>query len=266
MVICGWNSRSFALLDFLLSDSPLDKPRIVLVNTLSVDNSARISNAYPGQSLHFVYGDFIDESVLKQANIVSAKSAIIVPDDSPYILTEGRGCDERTIIGALAIKALNPDINLGAIVLKSENEVHLRRTHADTVVVNGEFSEFLLAQASSWPYVPAAVRAILSPKSPHGLHQLAIPGEFTGKSFAELGRHLQQHDGLILIGVLSAGKAAGLNALLTDEDSDTDSYIKRKFQEADIDLQDPRSALASVLINPGAAYLIGPYDAAFVIG
>ena len=56
-----------------------------------------------------------------------------------------------------------------------------------------------------------------------------------------------------------------LDDILSDDSSGIDAFIKRKFQEAEIDLLEEEKEEMKIKINPGAEYVIKDTDWAIVI-
>jgi len=265
-VLCGWNSQTTRLLDNLLAVPPKTQSGIVLVNQLDKAGIGALSDRFAGRDLATVTGDFTDEDVLRAAGIGTAALAIIVPDYSMTIGSDSRGPDERTILAALAIKSISPNIPVSALVKNGENAIHLRHARVNTVILQGEFSELALSRTGLAPLLPDVLRTMLGPSGPAVLRQEPIPAQFSGTTFQELSRFFEMRNAGIVVGVVSKDRERGLAVLLDDTDSETDNFIKRKFQEAELELNGGDSQKATIRLNPGADFPIGPHDTAFVIG
>ena len=102
---------------------------------------------YRDHDFKFLRGDFTREDVLARANILQARSAILLADTSGQHSLEK--ADERTILGTLAIKSLAPEVKTCAELLNPENRQHL--TDGPTwmrSLCGGSTSE------ASWPAPP----------------------------------------------------------------------------------------------------------------
>jgi voltage-gated potassium channel len=176
------------------------------------------------------------------------------------------GADERTILACFTLKSLNPDAIISVEILKSENEQHLRRAGVENIVVNGEFSGFLLSASTSANGIPQAVRELLSWSSPSRFRQVPIPPTLVGKCFMDAVEWFIHNNKGILVGVLSEEKQVSLEDLVSDDSSAIDAFIKRKFQEADIDLAGETKGSSEIKLNPGPAYVLRDHDLGFVVG
>src|ERR1035437_2723047 len=134
-VLCGWNSQTSGLLDTFLAVPALAQPVIVLVNQLDTASVVALTRRFSDLELTTITGDFTEEAVLLAAGIETAALAIIVPDDSPTVGCDNRGPDERTILGALAIKSIQPGIPVSALIRHAENAIHLRHARVNTVIL-----------------------------------------------------------------------------------------------------------------------------------
>jgi voltage-gated potassium channel len=263
IVICGWNQNTENIISCLITLRGSLKESIVLINEMDPEQFQSLKIKYPDIDLRFVRGDYTNENVLKRASVNNAKAALILLD------TTGKSTlanvDERTIIAVLAIKSLNPDIFTSAELANATNEQHLRRADVDDIIVNGEFNGFILASSTVSPGVPYLIKELLSLKGKNSIMQIEIPAAFIGKTFYELSEYFAKNNKGILIGILSEEKKMTLDDILSDDSSGIDAFIKRKFQEAEIDLLEEEKEEMKIKINPGADYCLKDTDWAFVI-
>jgi voltage-gated potassium channel len=264
LLVCGWNPNSEAILRDLESSPETKNQSVVLVNLIEAEGFDSLKAHFPELDIRFVRGDFTQETVLKRASAKTARVCIFVPDDSGGNSTSN--ADERTILGCLAVRSLNPDIEVSAEILRPESEQHLRRAKVENVVVNGEFSGFLLSASSVSRAIPRAARRLLSAGGGPRLRELVMPPALIGKTFAEAAAWFIANGKGILIGVYSEERGVSLDDLLSDDTSAIDAFIKRKFQEAEIDLAAAASAGTNIRLAPPADYLIRENDAAFIVG
>jgi len=261
-VLCGWNVNAERILEGL-SHLPGGRA-VVLVNEMDPEEFQALNTRHEDMELRFVRGEFSNEKVLRRAAIASARAAIILSD------TSGRNtlgnADERTILTALATKALNPDIVIIAELVNPENEGHLRRANVDDILVYGEFNGFLLSSATVSPAIPRVTKQLLSFDSRSHLKQVGVPSGFVGKTFAELSEHFLKSGSGVLIGVLSEEKKMSLDDILSEGSSAIDAFIKAKFAEAELDVFEGEKEELEIKLNPGADYVIKENEAAFVIG
>ncbi|HTX72449.1 MAG TPA: ion channel [Rectinemataceae bacterium] len=264
LIVCGWNSNTEALLHNLEEAEGARGVAVVLVNWMEVEAFDAAKARFPSLDLRFVRGDFTQEAVLRRASAKTARSCVIVPDASGD--NSFANADERAILGCLAVRSINSEIVVSAEILRPESEQHLRRANVDNIVVNGEFSGYVLSSASTSKGLPRAARELLSAGKGARLKEAALPPSLVGKTFAEASTWFLANKKGVLVGVLSEEKGVSLDDLLSDDSSAIDSFIKRKFMEAEVDLASAASAGSHVRLAPGPEYLIAEGDVAFVIG
>lgn len=260
-LVCGWCQDGHRVLSSIEADRP--GASVILVAMLEPEGFEAVKAAHHGLDLRFVRGDHTQESTLKKASAAQAALCLLLPDRSG-----GNGdsnADERTILCALALKAMARGARVRATVLKPESEGHLRRAEVDDVVVHGEFTGYLLS-AGTETGLPEAARGILGQDSPSRLRQVAMPAQLVGKSFSEAALHFLESGRGVLIGVMTREKPVTLDDILSDDSGAIDAFIKRKFEEASLDLGSDAKQGNRARMAPDADYVIGPSDAAFVLG
>jgi len=134
IVVCGWNNNTEEVIRGLTAGTSGSLP-IVLINELPIDEMDILRAKYGKQNVTFLRGDFVHEEVLLRANITRAGFALIMADFSG---THPRDrADDRTILGALAVKSLAPKIKVIAELLDGESKPHLKRANVDEIIVRG---------------------------------------------------------------------------------------------------------------------------------
>lgn len=111
-VVCGWNARGDSLLSGLKGQVEKDKVPILLLCDLE---ERPVEDPY----FFFLKGNPTSEAALKRANIERACGAILLADETHG--GDKGDIDARTVLTALTVKSLNPDLQMTAEVLESEN-------------------------------------------------------------------------------------------------------------------------------------------------
>jgi voltage-gated potassium channel len=264
LIICGWNPNAASVLSDLEAMEGAKAAPVVLVDWMEAEAFDAEKARFPGLDLRFVRGDFTQEAVLKRASAGSARACVVVPDSTG--VNSLNNADERTILGCLAIRSLNPDIEVSAEILHPESEQHLSRAKVDNIVVGGEYSGYLLSSASVSKGLPRAARKLLTTGTGPRLKEMALPSLLVGKTFAEASSWFLANGKGVLVGVLSEEKGVSLDDLLGDSSSAVDGFIKRKFMEAEINLAAETSAGSNVRLAPGADYVLREGDFACIVG
>lgn len=260
LVICGWNANAEKILEALQRYKRFKT--VALVNELEENRVNQLASLYTGFQLKWVNGNYTQEAVLQRANVAQAKTVILLADMS------GPGgiekADERSIIAAHSIRFLSSEVRVCVELVDGANEQHLRRTEVDDIVVGSDYGGFLLAQSALSPGVSQAVKDLLSFEKENEFTRVPIPKQFVGSTFLDLSGYFQSEDA-ILVGILSEDKGMKLSDILTDDTSAIDQFIKKKFQEANLETLTSGSGKFQIKINPGNNYAVRENDEALVI-
>jgi voltage-gated potassium channel len=260
IVLCGWCHITRSYLETLLAIHRSHTPQVVLIAEISGALTDDLIQKYEKLNLKFVRGDWTQESILKRASVNSARTVIILPDES---LLDASKMDEKTIMATLTVKALSPKVKLLAHIMHGDKQVFLQRANADEVFVSDESTGYLLASHSEAAGVPQVVREMLSSESGNRIHSQPIPQEFIGRTFQGLSEHYFGN-GVILLGLAREEDPLAASDVLAADTSALDEFIRRKFAEAGLDAAE--RARMMTRLNPGRDTVITKGDCAVVIG
>ena len=260
IILCGWNRNADKIIDSIQYLAERGRKDIVLINDLDEEEIARLKTRYRKIRLHFVAGDYTSEQVLVKANLEVAETVIIIPSD---ISDSIHNPDDKTILAALTIKGLEPNIRLIAYLHNRENLTHIKRANADEVVISDDFGAYMLASHVMDPGIPQAVNRLLDNVSKNRFKRVDIPSEFIGKPFDNLFNHFRKKNNSILVGVFSEEENLGIGEVLSADTSALDAFIERKLKEGGISLME--ASKISLEINPGSNYRIKDGNRAIII-
>ena len=186
VVICGWNATARELVSELRGDD-------YQLKAVVINNSER-NPAGPG--IYFVKGDPTSAADLQRAGISEASAAIIFPaDDSP-------DSDMRSILTAMAIEALAPDVRTVAAVNSPNLVEHFHRAKVDEVLVPSRLASRLLARAALYPGLTDLVTDIVSGGRGSELYRVEPPIDYFGLSIDEVSRRLRGDHRATLVAVV----------------------------------------------------------------
>jgi voltage-gated potassium channel len=261
IVICGWNEHVTEILSMVKQNREASKS-VVLINDLEEEQITEIKFKYRGElDIHFIRGDFVNESVLERANIPHASSVILLSDLAGK--RDRAKADERVILATLTIKHMADKVRVTAELMDRENESHLHRARADEIIIRGQYGGFFLASSALSPGISSLVECLLS-NDKHQIMKTKIPPRFIGHTFREVFDYARNELKSILIGIISVSKGMSFDDLLSEDLSSIDLFIKRKFEEAGADLSASLDQF-NVQINPPDSYKIQDNDLAVVI-
>ncbi len=200
-LICGWRNGFDKILDSVLNSNPEITPdMIVLINEASQEQMEQIRNESRFNGIHYVYGDFADEVVMKRAQVTEAERVLIISDTSKkYSQLE---TDSRTVLAVLSMKNLNPDIYIAAELSDSKFEKHLYMAHCDEIILTSDYEYSLLATASSGMGYSNVIRSLIGEDYKTGILIEDIPDSFIGKTYAELREKRFGKRSDVLVGLL----------------------------------------------------------------
>ncbi len=263
IVICGWNHHADEVIGGLIKLEAAKSADLLIINDLPEEEVNEILFRYDDRGLSYVRGDFVQESVLKRANISGARAAIVLAQTQEGDLRVNT--DERTIFATLAIKTIKPEVKVCAEILDSENAQHLRRADVDDIIIRGEYSGFLLASAAVSTGITEAVRELLTYDPGNEIWRADIPKEYVGKTFKDLASYYRERFKAILIGIIAEEQGIPLEDMISDDTSQIDQFIKREFLLAGRDISAETKKKAETIVNPDDDYEILEDDKAIVI-
>jgi voltage-gated potassium channel len=259
LIICGWNHTGEQILTFFQKEKEKTVP-LVLINQLNEDAINNILNHYADLKIKFVRGDFTKETILNRANAKQARIALIIPDQSSGTSAQS---DEWTILATLSLKAINPNIKVYAHLLDRENLPHLKKAKADDVLISDAYSGYLMATHVLAPGVPQAIDMLFSENAPFLFKRLEIPAHLIGNSYGHLKQEIEKNSDTICIGLGREQSKVQLSAILSDDYSSLDQFIKRKFEEAGRGKGDEKKT--NIHINPSVNTILTDKDFLIVI-
>ena len=260
ILVLGWSEEGESLLDQLLKQLPEEIP-VVLVNKQPPEQMEALQDRYPGNAPIFLRGEYSREEVLFKANVRQAIRAIILADRQPE--ETATQVDQRTLVTALTLKAINPKVRILAELLRPENRTSLERAGAEEVIVRGQYDSALLAGAIASPGIFRIFTNLLTGEG-YNLWSVEIPPGFYGRPLSELAAHLQEKHQSLLIAIYTEARALSLEDLLGEEPSAINDFIRRKFAETQMTHLLGRTKV-DCQINPPGYTILGPRQFAVVI-
>lgn len=239
IVICGWNFQGGKIIEELLQGSAYD---IVVIPGDQRPQDSEVSD----RRVKLIPGLATEDSVLRAANIESARSAIILTDPS----LRPTDADAKTLMIGLAVETLNPDVYSSAQVMDSSNQIHLERAKVDEVIPLDILGANLAVAAAVSPGVTQVVNELLTFDEGSEFYRIdPLPKQFLQVGFEDTAI-ICRNKNAILVGVETHSKnrlPAGLpESMRASAEGDLDRYGR------------------CVLVNP-KNYVIGDSDALFVI-
>jgi len=198
IVICGWNRSGQYVVEGLLADPVCRRHAIVVLAEFETTPETTIK-AELRSYVYFQKGDYTRIETLEAVGIRRATRAILLADKTRSRSDQDR--DARTVLAALTIEKLNPEIDTCAQLLDRGNNVQLQVAGVEDVLVDDEICGRLIASSVQSEGMIPLVTEMLSLDTGSHLTKVAMPVDWEGKNFNWAAQQLKdQHDAL-LIGV-----------------------------------------------------------------
>jgi len=177
VVVCGWNSRGTYVLNRLKEELQREIVQVVLLCDIEEDP---VDDGYT----YFFRGDPTSADELKRVNAGKARAVILLADESKGGSTGD--VDARTVLTALTLKEMNPDIKMTAEALETENIHHLELAGVEEILDTNSFLGNLIARSALHYGFISTVSELASREA--GMHTYVIPAgkEAAGKTRGEI--------------------------------------------------------------------------------
>ncbi len=259
-IVCGWKPELEMIIGKILAVDPDLKPSdIVLINNADPQEIDHIRSMPGFKTVKYIKGDYIDEKVLKRANLKNAATALILADSSrKFSLQE---VDSRTVMAAITIDSMNKNIYTCAELIDIKFEKYLKLANCDEIISTREYSRGLLANAASASGISHIAAEMLDPEK-KGMTTVEFQNVFIGKPFRDLQEHFKQAYGDIVIGLLeNTGKIyyRKKEALAEAQKTPDISKLVENLQMV------KRLYPNKPVLNPGDGYLVKRNSKAIII-
>ncbi len=185
IIICGWCKKTDDVIKQILNEK-LDK-NIVLIANIE-------SNPYDEKrEVHFVQGEIDSENALKKACIMEADKIIILNEDNN---------DRSTVLAALTIESLNPDIYSIVEVNFRENKKHFENANVDEIIVNEEINAGLLARTAFYTGTSRIIAELVSNEKDNEIYMFKSKEDEWDLSFIELVNKYKKEKNIIIFAVI----------------------------------------------------------------
>ena len=196
VVICNWTDKADIIVRQLHDQSVHNKSPIIVVTEKPGQVPQSTDKAYRG--LLIIGGDPADKEILERADIRTAKTAVILADE-----TDPENADSKSILIQLAIDSINPNVHTIAELIKSSSEMYFKYTHVNEVICLEQLAEKLLSQAALTPGLSDVYMNLLTQSSDtNEIYLEELPESFIGRTYEDVEKQvvsIEEKD-IILIG------------------------------------------------------------------
>ncbi len=188
VLICGWNQRGPYLLKEILS---------------SGQQAALIAKERPenlDSEVFFVQGNPSEQEALKKGGIQNAKRAIILGDP------DFGNDDSHSILTALAVENLAPDIYTVMELHSPENEHYAKYAKVDDILYSDSLIAGIASMCTHNEGISAFIRDVLSTADDgHSFATVDVDARYKGRTIDELFSDLKR-EGILPVGVIAPDK------------------------------------------------------------
>jgi voltage-gated potassium channel len=200
VIICGWSHKAEIIVQEFLAAHPDDDVAIVAIAQFE-DQLPTLLPGLQGR-VQFISDDFTRIAALEQAGIRRAATCIILAD--PRGNRSQQDTDARTILAALTVEKLNPNVYTCAELHNRLYGLHLEAGHVNDYVVAGEHSAFLLAQAAMNRGLMDVFAELLTYRRGNQFYRIVLPASWRGKAFLDAMVDFKRDHNAMLVAVCTA--------------------------------------------------------------
>ncbi|MBX2797061.1 MAG: NAD-binding protein [Myxococcales bacterium] len=203
VVVCGWNHSARAVLTEMFGPgSPVGRAVVVVTEKPIPDDDIPMDKVRV-EHLYRHIGDYTRETVLKAIGIVNAESVILMADD--LVARSNQDCDARTVLAALTIERMVPDIYTVAELHSRQSEELLRNSGVEDVVVADFYAGMILGSVQRNRGLVRVLNDILTQAHGSAFHTVSLPKSWAGRRAAELHQELYREHRALLVSVEQEG-------------------------------------------------------------
>ena len=207
IVICGWTQKTKIIIEEYRASKNSRRVPIVVITELDSDIIDRDIHAL--KNVMFVHDDFTRSSALCRAGIERATTCLVLTDTSGG--RSEQDADARTILAALTVEKINPDVFTCAELVNRNYASHLKIGNVNDYVVTSEYGAHVLAQTAMKRGLSNVVSELLTYDQGNEFHRVPIPASWVGATFDEKLSECRTEHAAILVAVHTAGEAPNIN-------------------------------------------------------
>ena len=207
VIICGWNNAAEIIArEYRAAAANRGMPMVVITQW---ENEPPQPPRELEPHLMFYNDDFTRVDALERVGVHRASTCVILSDTS-----NGRSeqdADARTILGALTVEKLNPDVYTCAELCNRSHGTHLQMGHVNDYVVSGEYGAYLLAQAAMNRGLMDVFTELLTYQHGNEFYRMPLPEMWLGQSYMEVFVKLKSEYNAVLVSVHNADGELKIN-------------------------------------------------------
>lgn len=190
-IICGWSYKAKEIIAELRADKKVHNKPIVIVADIP-------EKPLEDENTFFVHGE-VDVDIMQKANLQEASVVMILTDEN----LDSYSRDAKVVLNTLTIRKLNPNVYICVEISDSRNMQHGKLAGADEIIVIGELSGNLLAQAALDHGITKIITELVSNRYGNELYKVKPSRDLMGMKFIDVLRHIKEKHNAIIIAIES---------------------------------------------------------------
>jgi voltage-gated potassium channel len=209
VIICGWNrSGPTVLQELFLRGAQENRAVVIITESEQLPDTVPMDHIRP-ELLYHHQGDYTRVEVLEEANVRQASVAILLTDRT--VRRADQDQDARTVLAALTIEQLSPNIFTCAQLHDGANATLLRRHRVEEIVVGDWYTGVVLGNVSRNRGLVRVLHDILTVSSGNAFHKVQVPQRLHGLLVGPLYELLKrEHDAILMSVEPAQGENAGM--------------------------------------------------------
>lgn len=197
-IICGWDRLGCLILSELESMPSIWAQGVVIVAQTESDIASE-SGVKNSKRLFQVREDFTKMSVLKRAGAEHARSAIVLADKGDNLKDQDR--DARTVLCALTLEKINPQIFTCAELLEEQNATHLRIAGVEEIISRASLTAGLFCASLANRGIGSVVTDLLTHRDGTYLRKIPLPKKLANLPFIEVFKVMKEDYNATLLAI-----------------------------------------------------------------
>ena len=198
VIICGWNRAGLLMIEELLRD----RERFHHVVVISENEELEQMPFFIQWSEHIfvIHGDYTRVSTLQEAGVERAAFSLLLADSSKDERSS-QDRDARSVLAAMLIEKLNPEMYTVVQLLNRDNETSLRSIGVEEIIVSDEYVGNIMATVAKNRGIVNILDELLTTKYGHQFSKSGVPPDLQGLKVVDALAILKSKYDATLIGV-----------------------------------------------------------------
>ncbi|AFY56252.1 K+ transport system, NAD-binding component [Rivularia sp. PCC 7116] len=180
IILCEWNYRAEIVHKELRLELKTEKTPIVLIADIP-------RKPIKDKNLFFVKGEVCDET-LHQANLLKAKTVIILGDDN----LDYKQRDAKVILSTLTVESINKEAYTITELINEKNIETCKRANADEIIVSSKLSSNLISSAAINHGISKVISDIVTYEYGSQIFKIPVPESEIGNLFIDVFMAMKQ--------------------------------------------------------------------------